>query len=103
MVLPVHSQAMRTTSRCSWPNQSPSAPGAGPLGIVALILLALVTFLGGAYVDWRFCIVRIVLAIGVILVAMIDDAALGIFLVGAVALAALYGLRHFSFRQAVEG
>jgi hypothetical protein len=73
------------------------------LRIVTLILLALVTFLDGAYIDWRFCIVGIVLAIGVILVAVIDDAALSIFIVGAVALAALYGLRHFSFGRAVDG
>ena len=73
-----------------------------PLGIVTLILLALATFLDGVYVDWRFCVVGVVLAIGVILVAVLDDAALGIFVVGAVALAALYALRHFSFRRAAE-
>lgn len=74
-----------------------------PLGIVVLLLLALATFLDGVYVDWRFCIVGVVLAIGVILVAVIDDASVGIILVGVVALAALYGFRHFSFRRAVEG
>ena len=73
-----------------------------PLGLVTLILLALATFLDGVYVDWRFCVVGIVLAIGVILVAVIDDAALGIFVVGAVALAALYALRHLTFRRAAE-
>jgi|tagenome__1003787_1003787.scaffolds.fasta_scaffold20819058_2 hypothetical protein len=72
-----------------------------PLGLVTLILLALATFLDGVYVDWRFCVVGIVLAIGVILLAVIDDAALAMFVVGVVALAALYGLRHFSFRRAV--
>ena len=73
-----------------------------PLGLVTLILLALATFLDGVYVDWRFCVVGVVLAIGVVLVAVIDDAALGIFVVGALALAALYGLRHFTFRRAAE-
>ena len=73
-----------------------------PLGIVTLILLALATFLDGVYVDWRFCIVGLVLAVGVILVAVIDDASIGIVLLGVLALAALYGFRHFSFRRAVQ-
>ncbi len=74
-----------------------------PLGIVVLLLLALATFLDGVYVDWRFCIVGLVLAIGVILVAVIDDASIGIVVLGVLALAALYGFRHFSFRRAVQG
>jgi hypothetical protein len=72
-----------------------------PLGIVTLILLALAIFLDGVYVNWRFCIVGLVLAVGVLVVAWLDDAALGIFLAGlvVVALAALYGMRHFHTRH----
>ena len=68
-----------------------------PLGIVMLILLALATFLDGIYVNWRFCVVGLVLAIGVVVVAWLDDWALGIFLIGliVVALAVLYMMRHF--------
>jgi hypothetical protein len=72
-----------------------------PLGLVTLILLALAVFLDGVYVNWRFCVVGLVLAIGVLLVAWLDDAALGIFLFGLVvaALAALYLMRHFHARR----
>ena len=57
-----------------------------------LILLALATFLDGIYVNWRFCVVGLVLAVGVVVVAWLDDWALGIFLIGlvGVALAVLY-------------
>ena len=69
------------------------------LGIAMMTLLALATFLDGVYVDWRFCIVGAVMGTGVVLLAMVDDAALGLVLVGIVALAVLYLLRHFSFHR----
>lgn len=72
------------------------------LGIAMITLLALATFLDGVYVDWRFCIVGAMMGCGVVLLAMVDDAALGLVLVGAVALAALYGLRHIRFRHKIE-
>ena len=71
-----------------------------PLGIVVLILLALATFLDGVYVDWRFCIVGVVLAVGVILVAVIDDAALGHLRRRRGGAGGAVRLRHFSFRRA---
>jgi ABC-type multidrug transport system fused ATPase/permease subunit len=69
-----------------------------PLGIVTMILLALAVFIDGVYVNWRFCVVGVVLGAGVLVVAWLDDWALGIFLVLLVvlALAALYLMRHFS-------
>ena len=72
-----------------------------PLGIVMLILLALATFLDGIYVNWRFCVVGLVLAVGVVVVAWLDDWALGIFLIGlvGVALAVLYMMRHFGSQK----
>ena len=69
------------------------------LGIAMMTLLALATFLDGVYVDWRFCIVGAVLGCGVVLLAMVDDAALGLALMGVVALVLLYLLRHVSFRR----
>jgi hypothetical protein len=67
-----------------------------PLGLVTLMLLALATFLDGVYVNWRFCIVGLVLLAGVFVVAWLDDAALGLFLagLGVVAVAVLYLMRH---------
>ena len=58
-------------------------------------------FLDGLYVNWRFCVVGLVLAIGVVLVAWLDDASLGMFLVGLilVALGALYVMRHFQAKR----
>lgn len=71
------------------------------LGIVTLILLALAVFLDGVYVDWRFAVVGLVLAIGVFVVAWLDDTALGMFLVVliAAALGVLYLLRHFQAKH----
>jgi hypothetical protein len=72
-----------------------------PLGVVTLILLALAVFLDGVYVDWRFCIVGLVLAAGVLMVAWLDDWALGIFLVAlvVVALVVLYLMRHMTAKR----
>ena len=69
--------------------------------MVTLVLLALAVFLDGVYVNWRFCIVGLVLAAGVLMVAWLDDWALGIFLVGLVivALVLLYLLRHMIGRR----
>lgn len=72
------------------------------LGIAMMTLLALATFLDGVYVDWRFCIVGAVMGCGVVLLAMVDDAALSLVLVGLVAVAALYLLRHLHFRRAAD-
>ncbi|MGD9510649.1 MAG: hypothetical protein AB7I59_10240 [Geminicoccaceae bacterium] len=68
-----------------------------PSIIVVLILLALATFLDGIYVDWRFCVVGLVLASGSLVVAWLDDWALVLTLtaVVVVAIGALYLLRHF--------
>ena len=68
---------------------------------MTLVLLALAVFLDGVYVNWRFCIVGLVLAAGVLMVAWLDDWALGIFLVGLVivALIVLYLLRHMSGKR----
>jgi hypothetical protein len=68
-----------------------------PSVIVVLILLALATFLDGIYVDWRFCVVGLVLASGSLIVAWLDDWALVLTLGGVVVVAvgALYLLRHF--------
>ena len=72
-----------------------------PLGVVTLVLLALAVFLDGVYVDWRFCVVGLVLAAGVVVVAWLDDWALGLFLIALVlaALGVLYLMRHFSTKH----
>ena len=68
-----------------------------PSVIVVLILLALATFLDGIYVDWRFCVVGLVLASGSLIVAWLDDWALLLTLAGVVvvALGVLYAMWHF--------
>lgn len=73
-----------------------------PSVIVVLILLALATFLDGIYVDWRFCVVGLVLASGSLIVAWLDDWSLVLTLGGliVVALGALYLLRHFGRHRA---
>jgi hypothetical protein len=75
-----------------------------PLGVVTMILLALAVFIDGVYVNWRFCVVGLVLGFGVVVVAWLDDWALGIFLVAlvAIALGVLYLLRHYSAKRAAE-
>lgn len=75
-----------------------------PSVIVVLILLALATFLDGIYVDWRFCVVGLVLASGSLIVAWLDDWALMLTLAGVivVAIGALYLLRHFGSRRTVS-
>lgn len=73
-----------------------------PSVIVVLILLALATFLDGIYVDWRFCVVGLVLASGSLIVAWLDDWALVLTLGGVlvVAIGGLYLLRHFGSHRA---
>jgi hypothetical protein len=74
-----------------------------PLGLVTLMLLALATFLDGVYVDWRFCVVGLVLALGVVVVAFLDNSALAVILLGLAALGVLYALRHVGFHRHAEG
>jgi hypothetical protein len=69
------------------------------LGLVVLLMLAVAIFTDGLYVDWRFCLVGAVLAAGVVMLAILNDAAVGIFVVGAVGLAALFVFRRFHFRR----
>lgn len=69
------------------------------LAIVMLLLLALATFLDGLYVDWRFCVVGVLLGLGVLVVAMLTNAALVLILLGVAALAVLYFLRHLGRRE----
>lgn len=73
-----------------------------PSVIVVLILLALATFLDGIYVDWRFCVVGLVLASGSLIVAWLDDWALLLTLVAVVvvAIGVLYLLRHLGSHRA---
>jgi hypothetical protein len=73
-----------------------------PSVIVVLILLALATFLDGVYVDWRFCVVGLVLASGSLIVAWLDDWALLLTLAGVVvvAIGGLYAMWHFGTHRA---
>lgn len=75
-----------------------------PLGVVTMILLALAVFIDGVYVNWRFCVVGLVLGFGVVVVAWLDDWALGIFLIAlvAIALGVLYLMRHYSAKRTAE-
>ena len=43
------------------------------MGLVSLVLLALATFLVGVHVDWRFCIVGVVLGCTALLVAVVEQ------------------------------
>ena len=45
-------------------------------GLLLLYLLALTTFLGGIYLDWRLCVVGIFLGLGAVAIAFLDEAAL---------------------------
>ncbi len=69
------------------------------LGIVTLSILAFATFLDGIYVDWRFCLVGAMLGLGVLLLAWLNEASLGLVAVGVVVLAILYLLRHFTMKR----
>ena len=73
-----------------------------PSLIVVLILLALAVFLDGVYVDWRFCVVGLVLASGSLVVAWLDDWSLVVTLAAiiVVAIAALYLVHHFASHRA---
>ena len=73
-----------------------------PSVIVVLILLALATFLDGVYVDWRFCVVGLVLASGSLIVAWLDDWALLLTLAGVVvvAMGVLYAMWRFGAHRA---
>jgi hypothetical protein len=58
-------------------------------GLLLLILLGLATFLDGLYVDWRFCIVGLLLAMGAVLLAFLDQAAAAIVVACLAAMAVL--------------
>jgi hypothetical protein len=73
-----------------------------PLGLVTLMLLALATFLDGVYVDWRFCVVGVVLALGVVVVAFLDNSVVAVILLGIAALGVLYAMSHFTFHRRAE-
>ena len=45
-------------------------------GMLLLYLVALTTFLGGIYLDWRLCIVGVFLGLGAIAIAFLDEVAL---------------------------
>lgn len=65
------------------------------LSLVMLLLLAVATFLDGLYIDWRFCVVGLILALGVLFLAAMSNAVIAIILLGLVGLGVLYGLRRF--------
>jgi hypothetical protein len=62
-------------------------------GLLLLVLLGLATFLDGLYVDWRFCIVGLLLGMGAVLLAFLDQAA-GAILVACVAATVVLFLIH---------
>jgi hypothetical protein len=70
------------------------------LSLVMLLLLALATFLDGLYVDWRFCIVGLVLAAGVLLLAALSNAVIALIILGVAALLVLYLFRRFDRDEA---
>jgi hypothetical protein len=45
-------------------------------GLLLIYLLALTTFLGGIYLDWRLCVVGVFLGLGAVALAFLDEAAL---------------------------
>lgn len=59
-------------------------------GLLLLVLLALATFMDGLYVDWRFCVVGVLLGAGGMFLAFLDEAAVAIAVLGLVAVAALF-------------
>jgi hypothetical protein len=69
------------------------------LAIVMLLLLALATFLDGLYVDWRFCVVGVLLGVGVLVVATLANAILVLLLLLVAAVGVLYFLRHLGRRE----
>ncbi|MEK0084923.1 hypothetical protein [Benzoatithermus flavus] len=73
------------------------------LGLVLLLLLALATFLDGLYVDWRFCVVGALLAIGVVVLAALSNVLLILLLLLLVGLAVLYFLRHLAREETEPG
>ncbi|MFO1037189.1 MAG: hypothetical protein U1E45_10120 [Geminicoccaceae bacterium] len=70
-------------------------------GIVLLQLLALATFLDGLYVDWRLCIVGVMLMLGAAFLAFLDQAAVSIAIIGVVAVVALFFLRKVTSDKGV--
>jgi hypothetical protein len=62
-------------------------------GLNAMLLLALGCFLAGVHLEWHFSIVGILLGLALIIVAKAEQYVWLIFVVGALAFAALLGMR----------
>jgi hypothetical protein len=62
-------------------------------GLNAMLLLALGCFLAGVHLVWHFAIVGILLGLALVIVAKADEYVWLIFVVGALAVAALFGVR----------
>jgi hypothetical protein len=62
-------------------------------GLNAMLLLAMGCFLAGVHLEWHFAIVGLLLSLALIVVAKAEQYVWLIFVVGALAVAALFGLR----------
>jgi hypothetical protein len=62
-------------------------------GLNAMLLLALGCFLAGVHLEWHFAIVGLMLSLALIVVAKAEEYVWLVFVVGALATGALFGLR----------
>ena len=62
-------------------------------GLNAMLLLALGCFLAGVHLEWHFSIVGVLLGLALIIMAKAEQYVWLIFVVGALAVAALFGMR----------
>ena len=62
-------------------------------GLNAMLLLALGCFLAGVHLEWHFSIVGVLLGLALIIVAKAEQYVWLIFVVGGLAVAALFGMR----------
>jgi hypothetical protein len=72
-------------------------------GLVALLALALTTFLAGVHFDWRYCVVGALLAAAVVAVALLEEFFLWVIVIAAVAVAAYLVYRARGNGSAVAG
>jgi hypothetical protein len=67
-------------------------------GFNAMLLLALGCFLAGVHLEWHFAIVGVLLVLALLIVAKADQYVWLIFVVGALAIVGLFGIRWLLLR-----
>jgi uncharacterized membrane protein len=68
-------------------------------GNILLIMLALSTFLAGVYLNWRLCVVGILMGFGVIVTAMLDQSVFLILVIAIVIAGVSIFWRRSQFKQ----